>query len=922
MTRRRLIWTIARIVIVVALGVLGFGRLRALGSLAAGEHRPARDRYNEGVAALVKGDYGAAEKALLDARSNAGVDPELRFRAAYDLGFALASHADQKRIGKDADLTAALDLAQQAVSWLTDASRLRPDHADTRANLAIARAKVQAISDELLKGEGKLEVRLDRLIGEQREVLDEARGAWLAIKETGGSDPLAQQGTLTHLADRERGIVAEAGVVGDLAADEIDAIGKKPEDKRSEQEKVRVIQLKNLDHYLMAGRTRITEARRKLQELAAEDGVGRSEAALVALKRAREQLLDPIMVMKLIAQDELAVLQDTAHADTRALELAPAAGADKDSKDGKDGKDSKDSKPARPPAVLPGWLEPPVIAERQGSIRDRLEEVRARLQAAAADAPAPAPAAGSPAAAPNPTGSTASGSTASGSTTSGSTASGSTASGSTAAPAPAAGSGAGSAVLLTPNRSAPSSAAAPAPASPAAAPPSPEEAQRAKLLERVRAALPAVGEATTAMDRARQALADKQVKQALDHEQAALAALARAIEQFSDLKQLVELAYAEHQALLQLLSPEAAKQLDAATRSRQAHELLSQNQGRMPRIHDLIADELTRLDEQARQVEAKAAAAGLGAGSGAGSAAGSGAGSGTGSATGSGAGSATGSGAGSAQDPKQAEAQNQVEQARQQLDQARQQMTQADELRGQAQTALAALDKALSGTADPMPPARDADAKLTELRKLFFSVIEHLQELIRDQGETRDQTSAASGEDDFTRGPKLPGLITRQDGHAQLAKAITEALARQADAAAKQPAQGQAQGQGPNPRSLAAAADEVRQSQGDMADAGTNLVKARDSKTTTESLAPGVKSQGKALEHLENALKLLQPPQKNNQNDKDQQQQQQQQQQQKQKQDQQPQQGGAGQRARDEDARRQRERRDRDAQSDPVEKDW
>jgi hypothetical protein len=248
-------------------------------------------------------------------------------------------------------------------------------------------------------------------------------------------------------------------------------------------------------------------------------------------------------------------------------------------------------------------------------------------------------------------------------------------------------------------------------------------------------------------------------------------------------------------------------------------------------------------------------------------------------------------------------------------------MARAEELRGQAQTALAALDKALSGTGDPMPPARDADARLSELRKLFFSVIEHLQELIREQGETRDQTSKASGDDDFSRAPKLPGLIGRQDGHGQMAKAITEALAQQADAAAKQPAQGQ--GQGPNPKSLAAAADEVRQSQGDMADAGANLVKARDSKTATESLAPGVKSQGKALEHLENALRLLQPPQKNNQSDKDQQQQQQQQQQKQQKQqDPQPQQGGAGQRARDQDARRQRERRDRDAQTDPVEKDW
>jgi len=779
-----------------------------------GEHRDARDKYNEGVAALAKGEYEAAEKALLDARSQAGVDPELRFRAAYDLGVAFAAHADQVKTGKDADLSKALDLAQQAVSWFGDADRLRPGHADTKTNLGIVRARLQAINDELRKGEGKLEVRLDHLINDQRGVLEEARGAWLAIKEAGGSDPLAQQGTLTHLADRERGIVAETGVVGDLAADEIDAIGKKAEDKRSDEEKVRIVQLKNLDLYLMEGRTRITEARRKLQELAAEDGVARSEAALVDLKRAREQLLDPITVMRLVAQDELAVLEDTAHSDTKALELGgPAASA--------------------APAVLPAWLDPKVIGDRQSGVRDRLEEVRARLTAATEVPSPPASTPGNPAGSPgNPTGS--------------------------------------SPNLLNPS----------APASQPA-----QDPKQQKLIDRVKAALPSVGDASTAMDRARQALAGKQIKQALEHEQAALEALARAIEQFSDLKQLIELAYAEHQELQRLLSPEAAKQLDAARRAKQTHDALSHNLGRMPRIHELLADEIAQLDEQAKTLAAKASDP--------------------------------------PKDPKQADAQKQqLDQAKQQLDQAKQQMTRAEELRGQAQTALAALDKAFTANKDPMPPAKEAGDKLTELRKLFFSVIEHLQELIREQGETRDQTSAANGEDDFTRAPKLPGLVGRQEGHATMAKAITDALAQQADAAGKQPPQqGQPQ-QGPSAKSLASAADEVRQAQGDMGDARATLIKARDAKTATESLQPGVKSQAKAIEHLENALKLLQPPpQKNDQKNKDQQQQQQQQQQAKQDQ-QQPQQGGAGQRARDEDAKRQRDRRDRDSQSDPVEKDW
>src|SRR5262245_44636815 len=108
-----------------------------------GEHRPARDAYNEGVAQLAAGNLEDAEKKLLEARSAAGVDPELRFRAAYDLGIAYALHADKLRgEGKDQDLPKALELAQQAASWLSDATRLKPQDADAKANLAIVRARV------------------------------------------------------------------------------------------------------------------------------------------------------------------------------------------------------------------------------------------------------------------------------------------------------------------------------------------------------------------------------------------------------------------------------------------------------------------------------------------------------------------------------------------------------------------------------------------------------------------------------------------------------------------------------------------------------------------------------------------------------------------------------------------------------------
>ncbi len=766
----------------------------------AGEHRDARDKYNEGIAALAKGDFDDAEKALLEARSTAGVDPELRFRAAYDLGVCYAAHADRMKAGMPAagsgdkagepDLAKALELEQQAASWFGDAARLKKDDADTQANLAIVRARVQAISDDLRKGEGKLEARLDALIGDERSVLDDARGAWVAIKQAGGSDPLAQQGTLTHLADKERGIVAEAGVIGDLASDEIDAIGKKPQDKRSQEEQVRVVQLKNLDLYLLDGRSKIAEARRKLQELAAEEGVTKSEAALVALKRAREQLLDPIAVLQALAQDEAAIEQETK------ATIDPTAGK----------LQLGDAAAPKPQVIIPSWLQPPAIAERQSGVHDRLGEVRARFQAALEHADAP-------------------------------------------------GAGSGS--------------AAPPPPSPSA--------EQQKVLDRVRAALPAVGEAAAAMETANTALGVAKLADADKAEIEALIALARAIEQFADLKHTIELAWQHHQRELALLSPEAAKQLAADERTRQSHDEIAGNIARVERIKELLADEGASVAQQESKLPP------VGAGSGSGSA-----------------------------DPKQAKADEQ----RQQLAAAKEQLARAETLRGEAASALADLAKAITANSDPMVPAKLADTKLTELRKLFFSVIEHLQELIRNQSETRDQTAATAGEDDFARAPKLPGLIGRQTEHHQLAKAITDALAAQADAASKQPPQQGA----PPAKALSGAADEVRQAQGDMLDSGNTLAKAKDATNHSESLDPSVKSQAKAIEHLEAALKLLQPPQKNDKQDKQPDQQKQQQPKPKEE-DKQPQ-GGAGQRARDEDAKRQRDKREKQPTSDDVDQDW
>ena len=743
-------------------------------SCVHGEHRDARDKYNAGVAALQKSDYTEAEKLLVDALGAAGVDPELRFRAAYDLGIACAAHADKVKAGKDADLAKAIELEQQAVSWFTDALGKRPHDPDTLANLATANARLKSLTDELRRAEGKLEARLDAAIAEQRQIVDGTRAAWASVKETGGKDPLAQRSTYSQLADKERGIVAEAGVLEDLAGDEIDSIGKKPEDKRTPEEKARIVQLKNLDFYVGEARTRIADTRRKLQQLAAEDAVGRADAALAALKRAREQLLDPITVLRDAGADELVLARETAAvagATTKRLDVGSAS--------------------APPPVEIPAWLVPSALLERQTAIRERVDEVRARLAAAAQ-----------------------------------------------------------------------------APKSDAKQPDDANDAKQKKLLERVKAALPLVVEASNAMDRARSGLGDKKLDDAGAAERDAIVAIAKAVEVFADLKQTIEVASATQRSIVKAVEE----------RSKEANEAIDQNTGRIERMKELIEEDKAELDEEAKKASGSGAGSGAGAGSGGG------------------------------------------EQKKKQIEAEKERLKKAEELRGEAAKLMGELHTAIAKNGDAFAAAKAVDAKLDELRKLFFTVIEHLQQLILDQGETRDRTATAAGEDDAARAPKLPELVARQDDHGAMAKAITDALAAQADAAAKQPQQAQ-QG-GPSSQTLSAATEEVRQAGGDMADAKATIDKARTTTTQSVTLKPAAESQDKAIAHLKAALELLQPPkQKQDQQDQQQDQQDKQDQQQKQKDKQQAQpQGGAGQKARDDDAKRQRRRAH--AGDEPVEKDW
>lgn len=85
--------------------------------------------YDAGTAALAAGQYDAAEKAL--ATASRTLDPDLRYRALYNLGTALIQQAARDSVHRGA-------LLQQAEEHLRDALRLVPGSERAKWNLELA----------------------------------------------------------------------------------------------------------------------------------------------------------------------------------------------------------------------------------------------------------------------------------------------------------------------------------------------------------------------------------------------------------------------------------------------------------------------------------------------------------------------------------------------------------------------------------------------------------------------------------------------------------------------------------------------------------------------------------------------------------------------------------------------------------------
>jgi hypothetical protein len=815
----------------------------------------ARARYNQALEDYGAGRLDEAATGFLDARDRAGVDPELRFSSAFNLGLTYARQADAAGAAPEAGPNAppeaaavggaapasgpeaAMNSLRQSAAWFRDAVRLDPESEDARVNLEVVLRRIQILADQLNQGQNSLEARLGRVIEDQRALRDQIRELMQRVAESGAeAEPVAFEGEFDTLATFERRLMADTGTVSDLAGEELGLLRGK--EQRSEEEEVRVVQLGNLDVYLQTARGELADTRRLLRRLSGDKAHRRSDVALAALKRAQEQLLDPVTVLRGIAEDQVQVLGHTVGLDQLGkASIQVGAGAAQ----------GDPAAPASAPAAPPAWLTTEHLRERQDILKQRTDEVLARFQA------------GVTAAEEQPD--------------------------------------------QQPDQPADPSAQDPA-APPAGAP---QDPRQKRMLAQAADAIPFLQQAVGHMDAAAQALAGAAPGQGLaeigERQGQALEALLRAIERFSDIRGLIELVYRDHAMTSALLTPPDAPEaaalppeiaaLPTDERARRIQTLVGQNLDRLTRLGGLFEDEVSVLDAQAAQAGQGQAAPGQGAGQGAGQ-----------------------------MPPEQIEA-------------ARQQYLQAQGLRTQAEEALTRLRTAMAaGNAAGITEARAASAQGMEhieaLRRLFFSIVEHLKELLQSQTNTHDQTGSAAAGPDEELASRLGTLAEPQGQHAATGDALAQALAEQSDAAAQAPQAPQAPGApggADAAKQLAEAAQEVTQASSEMHGAADFLRKDADAaQTSSVDVSPTLQAQQRAMEHLQNAIRLLEPPREDQQQEQQDQQEPQEQQEQQQQEEQQAQEMSQSQAQ-----RRLQEIRDREAERrrqqqpfkpEPVEKDW
>lgn len=829
--------------------------------------------YNQALAMLAT-DPDGAERYLTRARRDAGSDGELRFRALYNLGWIEVRRANAVL---QKEPKQALQHLQQAANRFRESIRVRPDSVEARQNLELISRRILELTDALNKKDPRdFPARLDELIQLVRQ--HQAELGALVQRTAAAQQPAETESfrqDYRHLAVTERQIIADIERFAEDAREAQDALHKKPKDKQSAEDKLKAVQYGNMLQFIDRALQRMNRARSLTRRIQGQRAFQRWSTGLTDTKRARDQLRNPVEV---IGQ----ILIDAAQLVTQTRQLAAHSRVV--------------AQPQETAAEPPVWLTADYVQDLQQSVTDRTTELQQLLQRIV-DQQAANPKR------PGQTG----------------------------------------------------TAQAPAAANP--------EVKR--LLDNIRTAVPLIEQAGQHFTRAGEAIKNKTIAEANQQQLESVELLSKAWELFFDIRRLIEVIYQDETLVKQVILADMPKP-DAVTQLGQA--LTSTQQKNLDRCQRLAGRLQAQLDQLAQSATPKAAGGGA-------------------------AGTAPSAEQIQAEKARLQMAQSLLDQIVQDIGKS---VTAIKELKPAPAPAPAPATEASAATSTaqaavpaepkttPKPPtvAKDstsphklpnsADAKptepppsdsasderatpaktgpfgpvippmdrvlknLAELRRLFFSLVEHLRDTAQQQASLNDETTQLSGQPVDQITPERVGpLVSRQDQIRSVTQQIAEALKKQSEQAANQPEPAAKQTPAsPAPgtgeaEKLKQAAQLVEAAHVDMGSSSRQLqtspLKPDPNKPPLESAR---QSQAESLKKLLQALRLLQPEQhkpdqqQQNQNqDQDQQKQQQKQQQQKQQQ----QNLSAKQLLqliRDREAERRKDKKNNAAREAPVDKDW
>ncbi len=356
---------------------------RALGAPESSEVvEDPRTKFNRANEALVQRDGLAATALFRAARRDATDDVELRYAATFNLGMAAIARADALSAENPRESLGAL---HEAADWFREASSARPAESDPRHNLDVTLRRALILADELARSEaGEVETELDGLIDAQRGRVGVSAGLLEEVARVGELDAADRLGpAFQDAATEQRVLLSQADELAERIARERDAIAAEPEESRTPEDALRAAQLDGALVYLDSAIDRMGQTRRQLRQRRAERAYRRGSASLGELKRARDQLRDPVQQIGVLLKE----VGNLAGA-TNALAIAGRVG--------------NPSGPASAPAAaatrIPAFLTRESLEEESRRLENRVRELGIRLEQAAIDAEASA---GSRSMAPN-----------------------------------------------------------------------------------------------------------------------------------------------------------------------------------------------------------------------------------------------------------------------------------------------------------------------------------------------------------------------------------------------------------------------------------------------------------------------------------------------------------------------------------------